>query len=74
MRLRLNDEPILNLGLHHAYGYQAQRIELQRGENTLRIHLDNASSRLSWGAFTFSCRVVSEDGRVVIPSFLPTSR
>ena len=70
LRVRLNEEPPQHLGLRETYGYRALRITLRRGANTLAIHLDNAESRLSWGAFTFSCRVVSDDGTVIIPAAL----
>ena len=70
LRLRLNDEPPRHLGLRTTYGYQAQRVTLRRGANTLVIHLDNAESRFSWGAFAFSCRVVCDDGAVIIPAAL----
>ena len=70
LRLRLNDEPPRHLGLRTTYGYQAQRVTLRRGVNTLVIHLDNADSRFSWGAFAFSCRVVCDDAAVIIPAAL----
>ena len=71
LRVRLNDQPPRHLGLRTTYGYRALRVTLRRGANTLVVHLDNAESRLSWGAFTFSCRVVSDDGRITGPSVTP---
>ena len=70
LRVRLNDEPPRHLGLRTTYGYRAQPVTLRRGANTLVIHLDNAESRFSWGAFAFSCRVVGNDGAVIIPAAL----
>ena len=67
MKLRLNDAEVQDLGRHPTYRYKAVPIQLRRGTNTLRLNLDRPDEGLSWGAFTFSCRVVMPDGRVVIP-------
>ena len=67
MELRLNDGEIERLGLQETYGYASREVTLRRGGNTLFVHLDNATDRSSWGAFTFSCRVVRDDGTVIVP-------
>ena len=67
MLLRLNDGPVQDLGKHPTYRYRAIPIRLRQGQNTVALNLDRPDEGLSWGAFTFSCRVVLPDGRVVIP-------
>ncbi len=67
MLLRLNNGPVRDLGKHPTYRYRAVPVRLQQGENTVALNLDRPDEGLSWGAFTFSCRVVLPDGRVVIP-------
>ena len=67
LQLRLNDGPVQDLGKHPTYRYRAVPIQLRQGQNTLVLNLDRPDAGLSWGAFTFSCRVVLPDGGVVIP-------
>ena len=67
MKIRVNDEAIVDLGTHPTYRYTPVEVELRKGENILFVNLDNPEPGLHWGAFTFSCRVVSLGGRVVVP-------
>ena len=66
MKIRINGD-ILDLGEHRGYRYRAVAVNLRKGKNKLSVNLDNPSDRFSWGSFTFSCRAVLPDGRVVVP-------
>ena len=67
LRMRLNDGPVQDLGNHQPYKYRAVKVDLQKGTNTLRLCLNNPARGLTWGAFTYSCRVVLPNGQVVLP-------
>ena len=67
MKVRLNDDDIQSIGNNTIYKYQAIEVNLRRGNNQLLVNLDNPDKGLTWGAWTFSCRVVLPDGEVVIP-------
>ena len=67
MKIRLNDGEVQILGRHQPYKYRAVQAKLKKGRNVLFVNLDNPRPGLTWGAWTFSCRVVLPDGSVVIP-------
>ena len=67
MKIRVNDGPVQDLGDHSPYRYRAMEVNLRRGENMLMVNLDNPDEGLTWGAWTFSCRVVLPCGDVVVP-------
>ncbi len=67
MKIRLNDNKVQSLGIHQPYKYRVVEVKLKKGKNRLFVNLDNPEPGLTWGAWTFSCRVVLADGSVVIP-------
>ena len=67
MKIRLDDGPVKDLGDHQPYKYKAVQVKLRKGKNTLRLSMNNPARGLTWGAFTFSCRVKLPDGTIVIP-------
>ena len=68
MKIRLNDGEVQDLGDHPTYRYRAVLVDLRKGTNTLIVNLDNPAAGLTWGAWTFSCRVTLPDGTVVVPN------
>ena len=67
MKIRINDDKVQDLGIHQPYKYRAVKVKLRKGSNTLLVNLDNPGPGQTWGAWTFSCRAVLDDGSVVIP-------
>ena len=67
LKIRLNDNELQDLGIHRTYRYRSVKIRLRKGRNLLFVNLDNPDAGLTWGAWTFSCRVVLPNGSVVVP-------
>ena len=67
LKLKVNDGNVESLGNHQTYQYKTLRIKLKKGRNFLFINLDNPAPGLTWGAWTFSCRAVLDDGTVIVP-------
>ncbi|MFC2076258.1 hypothetical protein ACFLT7_04155 [candidate division KSB1 bacterium] len=67
MKIKLNDDRVDDLGNHQSYEYRAVKVNLRKGKNVLFVNLDNPGRGQTWGAWTFSCRVVLDDGGIVVP-------
>jgi len=65
--LRLNNDPVRDLGNQTAFRQQAVQVKLRRGRNRLVLKLSNTKGT-TWGGWCFACRVVLPDGRVIVPA------